>query len=135
MTSAKRESRVLGYLSLFSSTGTLLCCALPSLFVFFGFGATVASTLSAVPWLVAMSAHKTWVFAVAATLIAFNFYYVYRVAPRLIVARGVCAADDPEACARATRGSRIVLWLSTLLIAIGFSVAYVLPAILERIDA
>jgi mercuric ion transport protein len=55
----------LSYLSLFTSLGTLLCCALPSLFVLFGFGATVASVLSQTPWLVAMSHHKQWVFIAA----------------------------------------------------------------------
>jgi len=44
----------LSYLSLFTSLGTLLCCALPSLLVLFGLGATVASVLSEVPWLVSM---------------------------------------------------------------------------------
>lgn len=36
---------ILGYLSLFTSLGTLLCCALPSLLVALGLGATVASVV------------------------------------------------------------------------------------------
>jgi mercuric ion transport protein len=36
------RSGALSYLSLFTSLGTLLCCALPSLLVLFGLGATVA---------------------------------------------------------------------------------------------
>jgi len=50
---------LLAYLSLFTSMGTLLCCALPSLLVLVGLGATVASVLSAAPWLVTLSGHKT----------------------------------------------------------------------------
>ena len=57
------RATVLNYLSLFTSFGTLLCCALPSLLVLLGLGATVASFLSAVPWLVTVSRHKNWVFA------------------------------------------------------------------------
>ena len=129
------ESRLLGYLGLFSSVGTLLCCALPSLFVLLGFGATVGSLLSALPWLVTLSRHKGWIFAATAILITANFYYVYRVVPRLLVQRGTCPADDPEACARATRFSRVMLWCSTVLMALGGSVAYILPMILERLDA
>ena len=129
-----RESRLLGYLGLFSSVSTLLCCALPSLFVLLGFGATVGSLLSALPWLVSLSRHKGWIFAATAFLIAANFYYVYRVVPRLLVQRGTCPADDPEACARATRFSRLMLWCSTVLMAVGGSVAYILPAVLERLD-
>lgn len=128
------ESRVLPYLGLFSSVGTLLCCALPSLLVLLGFGATVASFSAAAPWFVALSRHKAWVFAGAALLLTANFYYVYRLAPHLLAARGACSADDLDACARATRVSRVVLWLSTALYAVGFAVAYVLPLVLERLD-
>ena len=135
MTTVTGESRLLGYLGLFSSVGTLLCCALPSLFVLLGFGATVGSLLSAVPWLVSLSRYKTWIFGLSAILIAANFYYVYRIAPRLLVARGTCPANDPDACARATRFSRALLWCSAALMGVGASVAYVLPIVLERIDA
>jgi mercuric ion transport protein len=131
---AQREHRVLGYLSLFTSVGTLLCCALPSLLVLLGLGATVASVLASAPWLVAVSRHKSWVFATSAILIAGNFYYVYRLAPRLLVRSGACAIDDPT-CARATRTSRIVLWTSGIMLLIGFAVAYVLPVVLESLDA
>lgn len=124
--------RVLGYLGLFTSVSTLLCCALPSLLVLLGFGAAVASTLSAAPWVVALSGYKGWFFGVSGSLIAANFYYVYSLAPRLLVANGNCPADDPDACARATRVSRVVLWISTTLFVVGFAVAFVAPIILER---
>ena len=127
-------NRLLGYLGLFSSAGTLLCCALPSLLVLLGFGATVASTLSAVPWMVSLSRQKEWLFAVSGLLIALNLYYVYALAPRLLVASGVCPADDPQACARATRTSRVLLWVSATLFLVGFAVAYLLPSILTRLD-
>src|SRR5947209_15512358 len=95
------------YLSLFSSLGTLLCCALPSLLVLFGLGATVASVLSEAPWLVALSHHKNWVFIVAGALIAGNFVYVYLVAPRLQAGQGACDANDPATCRTASRFSRV----------------------------
>jgi mercuric ion transport protein len=124
------QQRLLGYLSLFTSVGTLLCCALPSLLVLLGFGATVASVLATAPWLVALSRHKAWVFGTSAILIAATFYYVYRLAPRLVARNLGCAVDDP-ACARATRASRSLLWTSALLLLIGITVAYVLPVVLE----
>ena len=86
-------TRLLGYLGLFSSVGTLLCCVLPSVLVLLGFGATVASTLSAVPWMVSLSRQKEWLFAVSGVLIAMNFYYLYSLAPRLLVTSGACPAD------------------------------------------
>ncbi len=129
-----KESRLLGYLGLFTSVGTLLCCALPSLLVLLGLGATVASVLASAPWLVALSRHKGWIFTASALLIAGNFYYVYRLAPRLLARSGACDVDDPS-CVRASRASRVLLWTSALLLAAGFSVAYLLPLILERLDA
>ncbi len=122
------------YLGLFSSVATLICCALPSLLVVLGFGATVASLLSAAPWLVTLSRHKGWIFAGSALLLGAGFYYVYRLAPRLLVAAGACPADDAEACDRATRISRALLRVSVAVYLVGFGIAYLLPLVLEWLD-
>ena len=127
-----QRPRVFGYLSLFTSLSTLLCCALPSLLVLFGLGATVASLLSAVPWLVVLSRHKAWVFAGSGALIALNGIYVYRIAPRLRGELESCAPDDPAACETADRVSRAVLWASALVYFVGFFTAYVLGPLLVR---
>jgi hypothetical protein len=66
---------VFGYLSLFTSLSTLLGCALPSLLVLFGLGATVASFLSVAPWLVTLSRHKVWVLSANGALILLNAIY------------------------------------------------------------
>lgn len=92
--SAVRQPRAFGYLSLFTSFGTLLCCALPLLLVLFGLGATVASFLAAAPWLVTLSRHKAWVFATSGALIAVNVLYVYTVAPRLRGPLESCSHED-----------------------------------------
>ena len=133
-TPLRSRSRALSYLSLFTSLGTLLCCALPSLLVLFGLGATVASVLSAAPWLVAMSHHKTWVFLVAGVLISGNFVYVYSIAPRLQARTGACDRSDPGACQTASRFSRIVLCCSAVLYLIGCFTAYLLGPILIHFD-
>ena len=125
----------LSYLSLFTSLSTLLCCALPSLFVLFGLGATVASVLSQAPWLVAMSHHKHWVFLFAGLLISANFVYMYAVAPKLQARNGACDLNDPTACHTASRFSRIVLWCSAVLYLIGCFTAYLLGPILVRFDS
>ena len=122
----------LGYLSLFTSFGTLLCCALPSLLVLLGLGATVASVLSSVPWLVTISRHKDWVFTVSGVLIAANIAYVYLVAPRLLAQGASCPADNPGACDVAARTSRVVLWVSTAIYVVGFFSAYFLGPLLMR---
>jgi mercuric ion transport protein len=122
----------LSYLSLFTSFGTLLCCALPSLLVLLGLGATVASFLSAVPWLVTLSRHKNWVFFVSGILIVSNLGYTYVVAPRLRGGGAACPTDAPEACEQASTLSRTVLWISVSLYAIGLFSAYLLGPILMR---
>lgn len=124
----------LGYLSLFASLGTLLCCALPSLLVLLGLGATVASFLSVAPWLVTLSRHKQWVFAVSGAIIAINFLYVHRVAPRLQAQRAACPPDNAEACAAASRFTRIVLWISVAIYSVGFFTAFLLGPILSKLD-
>src|SRR6516225_4106741 len=118
----KSTSGLLSYFSLFSSVGTLLCCALPSVLVLAGLGATVASTLSALPWLVVLSHHKNWTFAISGVLIGTSFVNMYWFAPRLR-ARS-CSPENPGACEQASRVSRMVLWFSAMLYATGFFVAF-----------
>ncbi|MEO8025013.1 MAG: hypothetical protein ABI823_00985 [Bryobacteraceae bacterium] len=125
-----RSSGILSYLSLFTSVGTLLCCALPSLLVLLGLGATVASSLSAVPWLVTLSHHKNWVFAIAGAMIAGNFLYTYRLAPRLQAANGACPVDGETLCSTASKMSRAILWISAALYCIGLFSAYALGRLL-----
>lgn len=129
------RSGALSYLSLFTSLGTLLCCALPSLLVLFGLGATVASALSAAPWLVTLSHHKHWVFVAAGLMITGNFVYVYGIAPKLQAKSGACDPNDSAACQTASRFSRIVLWCSAVLYTIGCLTAYLLGPILVHFDS
>jgi mercuric ion transport protein len=126
------RSGLLSYLSLFTSFGTLLCCALPWLLVLLGLGATVASFLSAVPWLVMSSHHKNWVFGISGPLIAGNFVYIYVLAPRIQRHGTACASDGPDTCARASRTSRVVLWISVVLYCCGAFSAYLLGPMLMR---
>jgi mercuric ion transport protein len=128
-----RRAALLNYFSLFGSFSTLICCALPSVLVLLGMGTAVASLLSAAPWLVSLSRHKAWTFSIAGTLIAASFVMTYVVAPRLRDG-DACAADDPTACAEASRLSRILLWASALIWSCGFFVAYLLGPVLEHLD-
>lgn len=128
-----RQAGLLNYFSLFSSFSTLICCALPSILVLLGLGTTVASLLTAAPWLVSMSRHKIWTFSIAGTLIAASFVMTYVIAPRLRQGE-VCEADDPTTCGRVSKVSRVILWGSAIIWSGGFFVAYLLGPILERMD-
>jgi mercuric ion transport protein len=131
LTQPAKQSAWLSYFSLFTSLSTLLCCALPSLLVLAGLGATVASALSALPWLAALSRHKTWAFGISGLLIAASFINMYWLMPRL---NRACSADDPNACVEASRISKVLLWTSAAIYSAGFFVAYALGPILARLD-
>ena len=132
-TQTTRRSAVLSYFSLFTSLSTLLCCALPSLLVLFGLGASVASTLSFVPWLVTLSRHKQWTFSISGGLIALSFLNMYYIAPRFRTQE--CSPDDPSACADVSKLSKLLLWISAAIYLAGFFVAYALGPILSRVDS
>ena len=129
---ATLRSGLLNFFSLFTSLSTLLCCALPSLLVLFGLGASVASTLSFFPWLVILSRHKIFTFAVSGTLIMCSFVNTYYIVPRL--RREECNPENPNACAEASKLSRVLLWISIAIYAVGFFVAFLLGPILSKLD-
>ena len=131
ITTTKR-SALLSYFSLFTSLSTLLCCALPSLLVLFGLGASVGSMLSSMPWLVTLSRHKRLTFSVSGILIGLSFLNMYYVAPRFRAQQ--CTPENPNACDDASKLSKILLWASAGIYTIGFVVAYVLGPILTRLD-
>jgi mercuric ion transport protein len=127
-----KRSALLSYFSLFTSVSTLLCCALPSLLVLFGLGASVASMLSFLPWLVTLSHYKRVTFLVSGVLITLSFVNMYYIAPRLRAQQ--CSPDNPTACEDASRGSKILVWISAAIYALGFFVAYVLGPFLAWLD-
>jgi hypothetical protein len=131
-TTTGKRSALLNYFSLFTSLSTLVCCALPSLLVLFGLGASVASMLSFMPWLVTLSRHKQWTFSISGTLIALSFVNMYYLAPRIRAKQ--CSADDPSACEEASKLNEVLLWVSAGIYSVGVFVAYVLGPILSRLD-
>jgi len=87
-------------LALFGSTATLVCCALPALFVALGMGAVVAGLVSAVPQITWLSENKALVFGGSGVLIALAAWLQWR-------ARNAPCPSDPAA-ARACQGLRTV---------------------------
>ena len=83
------KEQLLGFLSLFTSVGTLVCCSLPALFVSLGMGAAVAALVSTAPWLVSLSRHKVLMFTGSGLLIAASFFFVHAV-PRFEKSPAVC---------------------------------------------
>ncbi|MEX2497035.1 MAG: hypothetical protein WD448_13150 [Woeseia sp.] len=116
--------------TLFLSTGTLLCCALPILLVSLGFGAAVAGMVGAAPWLVTLSQGKAWMFAGTALLLAAGSGFIFR--------PGRTCPADPElalGCAAADRWNRGVWWSALGLWAVGSFMAYLWLPLQQMLDS
>lgn len=107
----KMQQTLLPSLSLFTSVGTLLCCALPALLVTLGAGAALAGLVSTAPWLVALSKYKVITFSVAAVLLVGAGISRY-------LARNAACPIEPEAARTCMRMRRIGTWLYWLSVAI-----------------
>lgn len=116
-------------LALFTSTGTLICCALPSAIAALAGGAALASFVSTFPWLVTLSQHKEWIFLGAGVMILLSGTLVYR--PKGKVA---CTIAGGEGCAVAGRLTKAMFWLSAGIYATGAFFAYALVPILRVLE-
>ncbi|QMU55968.1 MAG: hypothetical protein GKS04_02035 [Candidatus Mycalebacterium zealandia] len=116
------KDAVLPFFSLLTSTGTLVCCALPALFVSVGLGAVTAGLVSAFPELVWLSEHKTLVFTVAGLLLAIAAAarYAQRNAPCPIEPRAA------QMCMRLRRLSLVIVLFSVAVYAVGFFFAFLI---------
>ncbi|MFP4098610.1 MAG: hypothetical protein ACLFP8_08035 [Alphaproteobacteria bacterium] len=107
-------------LSLFTSLGTLLCCALPAFLVTLGMGATLAGLVASAPWLTVITEHKAVIFTIAGLLLLLATYMQWRarLAP--------CPADPvkAKACARLHAISWIMLGSSIVIYVTGFFFAF-----------
>ena len=65
-------------LSLFTSLGTLLCCALPALLVTLGMGAILAGLIGVFPYITFISDYKEYIFIISGILIFFGFFSQWR---------------------------------------------------------
>lgn len=113
------RQNVFTWLTLLTSASTLICCALPILFVMLGLGAAVAAVTSAVPFLVTLALHKSWVFAGSGLMLAVSGWLLYR--------PGRACPSDPELgrlCECADRWNRWIHGVSVALWSLGFVAAY-----------
>ena len=125
-TVTEMPGRWVAFLSLFTSTGTLICCALPAMLVALGAGAALSTLISAVPGLVWISEYKEAVFVFAGIMLTVSGWLQWRsrFAP--------CPVDAAQrnACLSIRRSSAMVYGASVLVFMVGGFFAFVLPLLL-----
>jgi hypothetical protein len=124
------KDKALSVLTLFTSSGTLLCCVLPAVVATIAGGAAVSSMLSAFPFLIPLSMNKAWIFGVSAILIAINGYMVFK--PNQEVACDVEAGED--GCEVTGRFNKQMFYISASVLVMGAFFAYALVPILVYFD-
>ena len=120
------QDKSANFLSLFASSSTLICCALPSLFVVIGAGASFANLITVFPFLIVLSQYKLYItmFALVMIIFAGNVNYKTYYMP--------CPAD-PELgtlCMQTRKKSRYIYYISVVLFIFATIFTYMIPKFL-----
>ena len=121
------KTKHLSLLSLFSSGGTLICCALPALLVSLGAGAVMASLVSSVPQIVWFSEHKLGVFIFAGVMLSISGFLQWK-------ARSLpCPSDKAlaELCNKTRVNSLRVYFFSVCIFLVGGFMAFIAPLLIS----
>ena len=114
-------------ITLFASSSTLICCAIPALLVALGAGSALSTVVSIFPKIVWISEHKKEVFIFVGLMLTISGYMQWR-------GRFAPCPVDPvlrDACMRTREASLIVYSFSLLIYLIGSWFAFVQPMILS----
>ena len=118
-----RSNKLVNYLSLFTSSGTIICCALPALLVSMGVGAALSSFIAVFPQLAILSIYKIPIFigAFIMLIIAGMLQYQSRGLP--------CPSDKKQvyACMQTRKASMIIYFTSVGIFIIGLLFAFIIP--------
>jgi hypothetical protein len=122
-TQQTRSSLLTAVISLFASSSTLICCALPALLVALGAGAALSGLVGAFPQIVWLSEHKVGLFISAGLMLLASgaLQWINRNAP--------CPINPAlrDACLRTRKVSMRVYWVSVAIYLVGGFFAFVLP--------
>ena len=118
-----KKMLAVNWLILFTSSATLICCAIPALLVSLGLGAVLIGLVSNVPQLIWISEHKPLVFGIAGTLLLLAGLMQWR------SSKLPCPADKQlaKACMKVRKMSNVIYGISLLVFAVGSWFAFVAP--------
>ena len=103
------------WLTLFTTSGTLLCCALPILLVSLGLGSVVASINYNIPGMFWLAQHKYWTLGLSAVMLGFLAWMIWR--------PNQSCPTDPELaryCETSKKWNKRIFWLSIIIWSTGF---------------
>ena len=118
-----KSNKLVNYLALFTSTGTIFCCALPALLVSIGAGAALSSLISIFPQLIILSIYKIPIFIGAFIILIISGIMQYQTKSM------PCPADKKQAyaCMQARKVSMIIYVASVGIFIVGLLFAIIIP--------
>ena len=120
------DDKTTNFISLFASSSTFICCALPAIFVVFGAGASFASLITVFPFLITLSQYKLYITLFALIMLVLAGYINYK------TFNMPCPAD-PELgkfCMKTRKRSRYIYYLSLLLFMFATIFTYIIPRLI-----
>jgi mercuric ion transport protein len=120
------KDKFISIMALLGSTGTLLCCVLPTVIVALAGGAAL-STIS--PWLIPLSKYKIWIFIGSGIIISISGILILKPQSKL-----TCTILGGKGCEITGRFSKIILLLSFIIYFVGFSFTYLLVPFLRMLE-
>ena len=122
-----KSNKLVNYLALFTSTGTIFCCALPALLVSIGAGAALGSLISIFPQLIILSIYKIPIFIGAFIMLIISGIMQYR--SRFMP----CPTDKKQAyaCMQARKVSMFIYFASVGIFLIGLLFALIIPFLMK----
>jgi len=121
--SNNKETSNVGIISLLASSTTLICCALPALFVALGAGATLASLTNIFPQLIVISHYKVSI-SIGTLLILFIAGIFIKKAESL-----PCPVDPMlrDICLKTRKRSKVMFYTSVIIFLLASFFTYLLP--------
>ena len=117
------KDKTVNFFSLFASTSTLVCCALPAVFVALGAGASFATLLSIFPVLIVLSKYKILITIIALLMIGVAGVINYK------TYHMPCPIDPVEGrlCLQTRRRSRYLYYVSVFIFLFATVFTYLIP--------
>ena len=120
------NDRALNFLTLFASSSTLICCALPALFIVLGAGASFVNLITIFPFLITLSKYKLTISLFAFFSILIGGYINYK------TYHLPCPIDPilGRVCMRTRKRSRFIYFISVIIFLFASVFTYIIPEVI-----